>query len=112
MPEGDEKISKAIDDFCALISETGVIKQLLESLKSEPALLLGHINREYEQSGECVPDHRLLLGGFLGEDSLKALVEAGLVTREDGQYSIYCYTPTAAGKEQYQKLKASGFFKS
>jgi len=108
---GDEEILSALDDFYALISNTRVIKQLLESLKSEPALLLGHINREYERSGECVPDHRLLLGGFLGEDSLKVLVEAGLVTREPGQYSIYCYTPTAAGKEQYKTLKTSGFFR-
>lgn len=50
-----------------------------------------------------------MLGGFLGEDSLKALVEAGLVTKETGQYSVYSYTPTAAGKEQSLKLKASGF---
>lgn len=72
---------------------------------------MGYVCREYERSGQCVPDHRLLLGGFMGEDSLKALVEAGLVIKEAGQYSVYCYTPTAAGKAQYQKLKVSGFFR-
>jgi hypothetical protein len=105
------KISSALDDFSALLSRTVVIKQVLDSLTWEPALNLGHINREYEKSGQCVPDHLLQLGGFLGEDSLKALVDAGLVIRETSQYSIYCYTPTPAGREQYQKLKAAGFFK-
>ena len=102
-------ISDALDDFSALLARTGIVRQMLESLTREPAHIFGHICREYERSGQCVPDHRLLLGGFLGEDALKALVEAGLVTREAGQFSVYCYTPTAAGREQYQKLKAGGF---
>lgn len=101
----------ALDDFAALLAKTEVINQLLESLRQEPALILGHINREYEKSGQSVPDHRLLLGGFLGEDSLKALAAAGLVEKEPGQYSVYSYVPTAVGKEQYQKLKASGFYR-
>ena len=101
----------ALDDFTALLETTDVIKQVLKSLQEEPALILGHINREYEKSGESVPDHRLLLGGFLGEDSLKALVAAGLVEKEPGQYSVYSYVPTAVGKEHYQKLEASGFYR-
>ena len=100
-----------LDDFAALLETTDVIKQVLKSLQEEPALILGHINREYEKTGERVPDHRLLLGGFLGEDSLKALAAAGLVEKEPGQYSIYSYVPTAAGKEHYRKLEASGFFR-
>ncbi|RJQ40870.1 MAG: hypothetical protein C4555_00865 [Dehalococcoidia bacterium] len=104
------KVSSSLDDFNALLARTDVIRQLHESLVREPAYILGHICRIHEQSGQCVPDHRLLLGGFLGEDSLRALVEAGLVTKEVGQTSVYCYTPTAAGKEQYAKLKTGGLF--
>ena len=102
----------ALDDFMALLETTEVIKQVLSSLKEEPALLLGHINREFERSGESVPDHRLMLGGFLGEDSLKALVSAGLIQKEPGQYSVYRYQPTDKGKEYYEKLGESGFYRN
>lgn len=101
----------ALDDFAACLETTEVIRQLVKSLKEEPARLLGEINREYENSGESVPDHRLLPGSFLGDDSFKALEAAGLIIREAGQQSVYCYRPTAAGREYYQKLKASGFYR-
>ena len=101
----------ALDDFTALLATTEVIKQVLKSLREEPALLLGHISREYERTGESVPDHRLLPGSFLGEDSLKALASAGLITKEVGRHSVYSYEPTAVGREHYQKLEASGFYR-
>lgn len=101
----------ALDDFAALLAETDVIKQLSKSLKEEPAILLGHISREYEKSGQNVPDHRLLPGSFLGEDSLRALMAAGLITREPGEYSVYCYAPTTAGREFHRRLEASGFYR-
>ena len=103
----------AIDDFLASLEATEVMKQVLKSLREEPAHLLGDICREYEKTGQPVPDHRLQFFGYLGEVTPKILISAGLVRRLTGdRLSIYTYEPTPEGLEQYEKLKADGFFKS
>ena len=102
---------RAIDDFAALLETTEVMKQVLKSLKEEPAHLLGDICREYQQSGELVPDHRLQFFGYLGEASLEALLSVGLIRRyPGGRLSLHSYEPTAEGLEQYERLKADGFY--
>jgi hypothetical protein len=48
----------------------------------------------------------------LGEAALKALLSAGLIKRQPGRkLSLYSYEPTPEGLEQYEKLKADGFYK-
>ena len=102
---------RAIDDFAALIGTTEVMRQLLKNLREEPAYLLRDICREYERTGQLVPDHHLNPTGYSGEASLKALVSAGLLSRQTGdRFFLYAYEPTPAGLEQYERLKADGFY--
>jgi len=100
-----------IDDFAALLETTEVMKQVLKSLKEEPAHLLGDICLEYQKTGQSVPDHHLHFVGYLGEASLKALLSLGLISRHPGgRLSLYSYKPTAQGLEHYERLKADGFY--
>ncbi|MGD2065329.1 MAG: hypothetical protein PVI95_02650 [Dehalococcoidia bacterium] len=100
----------AIDDFARLIEATNVGKQILNSLKEEPARLLSRICREYNKTGTPVPDHNVGLYGFMGEAAIAALVSAGLIRKQPGgRTSLYCYEPTAEGISQYEKLKADAF---
>ena len=102
----------AIDDFVALIETTEAMKQVLKSLKEEPAHILGDICRGYQTTGQPVPDHHLHFAGYMGEATLRALLSAELIKRQPGgRLSLYCYEPTAEGLEQYEKLKADGFYK-
>ena len=103
----------AIDDFTAFLESTETMKQVLRSLREEPARLLGNICREYERAGQPVPDHRLQFIGYLGEFIADVLISAGLVKRQSGdRFSIYTYEPTPEGIKQYKNLKADGFYKS
>jgi hypothetical protein len=97
----------AIEDFCALIEATDVIRQIINSLKEEPAHLLAVICRDYETAHEPVPDHRVHATGYMGEAALSALISAGMVNRHSGGgMSLYAYEPTANGLAQHQNLKA------
>ena len=101
-----------IDSFAALVENTDVMKQVVKSLKEEPAHLLGDVCLEYQRTSQPVPDHRLHFVGYLGEAALKALLSAGLIKRQPGRkLSLYSYEPTPEGLEQYEKLKADGFYK-
>ncbi len=103
----------AIDDFITLLETTEVMQQVLKNLKEEPAHLLGDICQEYQRTGQSVPDHHLRLTGYMGEASLKALLSVGLIRRQTGgRRSVYSYEPTTQGLEQYEKLKADGFYQS
>jgi len=102
----------AFDDFAALVGATEVMKQVVKSLREEPVQLLGEICREYQRTGQAVPDHRLHFVGYLGEATLKALLSAGVIRRHPGgRLSLYSYEPTPEGLEQYERLKADGFYK-
>jgi len=101
----------AIDDFVTLLETTEVMKQVLKSLKEEPAHLLGDICREYQRTGQSMPDHHLQFVGYMGEAALKALLSAGLIRRQPGgRLSLYCYEPTSEGLAQYEKLKVDNFY--
>ena len=101
----------AIDDFVSLLETTEVMAQVLKSLKEEPAHLLGDICREYQRTGQSMPDHHLQFVGYMGEAALKALLSAGLIRRQPGgRLSLYCYEPTSEGLAQYEKLKADNFY--
>jgi hypothetical protein len=105
-------VMSAIDNFALLLETTEVMKQVLKSLKDEPAHLLGDICREYQITGQSVPDHRLQLKGYLGRAALTALLSVKMIKRQsEGTLSIYSYDPTSEGLEQYERLKAGGFYK-
>lgn len=100
-----------IDDFVTRLETTDVMQQVLRSLKEEPAFFLRDICRESQQTGQPVPDHRLQLIGYMGEAAVKALLAAGLIQQQPGgRQSLYTYEPTTEGLEQYEKLKAEGFY--
>jgi hypothetical protein len=100
----------SLDDLFALLENTEVMQQVRKSLKEEPAHLLCDICREYQKSGQPVPDHRLRFIGYMGEAAVRALLSAGLVKRQSGgRVSLYTYEPTAVGLGQYEKLKVDGF---
>ena len=100
-----------IDDFVALVESTEVIKQVLKSLKEEPAHLLGAICQEFQRAGQPVPDHHLHFVGYSGEAALKALLALELIRRQPGgRLSLYSYEPTPGGLEQYERLKADSFY--
>lgn len=101
----------ALDDFASRLANTDVLKQMLKSLREEPAYLLGNVCREYEKTSQPVPDHRLQSIGYMGEAGLRALLAAGLIKRQSGgMFSLYSYEPTAEGLQQYEKLKADDFY--
>jgi len=102
----------AFDDFATLLETTEVMKQVIKSLKEELAQLLGQICREYQTTGQPVPDHRLHFVGYLGEAAVKALLSAGLIRRYPGvRLCLYSYEPTPQGLEQFARLNADGFYK-
>jgi len=94
----------ALEDFVAAVKKTETMQALLQSLEEEPAKLLSAICKEYELSNKAVPDHHLHLGGYFGEAMLRALVSANLVTKERGEFSLYCYKPTEKGLELYKGM--------
>lgn len=101
----------AIDDFVHLLETTEVMKQVVRSLREEPAQLLRDICRHYQSTGRALPDHRLQHTGYMGEAALKALLSAGLARQNPGgRLSVYTYEPTPAGLEQFEKLKDDGFY--
>lgn len=98
-----------LDDFLSLLGKTEIMKQVEKSLKEEPVHILGVICKEQEKTGRPVPDYRLHLSGYIGEISIKALLQAGQITQQSGgRVSIYAYSPTEAGLKQYQSLKKAG----
>ena len=103
----------ALDDFTELLDNTEVMKQLMNTLKQEPAHLLGDICREFEKTGQAVPDHRMRTVGYMGEAAIRALVSVGLITRTSGGLlSLYLFEPTEEGLKHYKKLKDEGFYKT
>ncbi len=104
--------ARAVDEFFALLEKTETMQQVMNNLKEEPAQALGDICLEYQRTGKPVPDHRLLLTGYLGEAALRAFVSAGLIERlPGGTTSAYCYMPTAEGLKECEKMKAAGVYK-
>jgi hypothetical protein len=89
-----------------LIEATDVMKEVLRSLKEEPGHLLALICREYEKTGQPVPDHRLHCVGYMGEAALRALVSAGMIHRHaGGGLALYTYEPTVEGKSRCDGLE-------
>ncbi len=103
----------AVDDFLTLLEATEVMKQVLKNMREQPAHLMRNICREYNRTGQMVPDHNIQLAGYMGEVALKALIEAGFVKQKPGgRLSVFYYEPTEKGLEQYNNLETSGFYHS
>lgn len=97
------------DEFLSVLRSTTIMQQVEKGLREEPVHILEVICKENEKSGQPMPDYRLHLSGYIGEVSLKALLEAGLIKQESGgRVSIYIYSPTEAGLKYYHSFKEGG----
>ena len=85
---------EALERLAAL----GPLRQLAAELRAYPLRLLEQVITQAHARGGPVPDHLLRLDPFLGEASLRALVEGGFLLRAPGDRAIYAYTPTDAGR--------------
>ena len=102
----------ALDQLFALLETTEVMQHVVSSIKEEPAHLLGEVCREYQRTGQPLADYHLQFIGFMGEASLRALISAGLITRQPGgRVAIYSFAPTEEGLRYYQYLRAEGFYR-
>lgn len=94
-----------------VIRQTDAMAQALNCIEQEPLQLLGEICRQFEKAKEPVPDYNLHPSGYIGEVSLKALVEAGLVKSHAApRYSLFRYEPTEEGLKHYHKLSQAGYY--
>lgn len=101
----------AFREFVKEIKNTDVMGRVFGLMEKEPAYLLRMICDEFDTSGNALPDHRLQLNGFIEDISIKALVAAGFVNREDGgRLSLYKYSPTEKGMQEYRNLLKSGYY--
>jgi hypothetical protein len=81
----------------------GPLRQLAAELRAYPLRLLEQVTSQADARGGAVPDHLLRLDPFLGEASLRALVEGGYLSREAGERAIYAYAPTTEGRALVQR---------
>lgn len=89
------------------IMATAPMDELLGELRSYPLRLLLQILAEHRRRGIPVPDHSLDIVPYLGDTVLRALVDAGLVTRvDDTAYAIRAYLPTGEGLKLGAQLVA------
>jgi len=93
------------EDFVDTVNKTDTMKSFYRNLEQEPIKLLGSICKEYEETQKAVPAHHLNLAGYFSEVLLRALVSAGLVTKDpEDRYSLYGYTPTETGLKYYKGM--------
>lgn len=87
------------------------MEELVTSLEHEPLGLLAAICKAHEVQGGPIPDHRLPIQGYLGEISIKALVQTGLVTEEPStRDSIRAFVPTHKGSDYYLRLTKEDYY--
>lgn len=100
----------AHEDLIEKLKQTDVLQQVLGAFEKEPVILLHAICKEYKVSNEPVPDHHLLVSGYLKEVALRALLSAGLMERQPGsKLTVHAYKPTSAGMKYYQRLVNEGW---
>ena len=101
-----------LENFLSLVRKTEIMQQVEKSLGEEPVHILDVICKEHGKASQPVPDYHLRLSGYIGEVSLKALVQAGMITQQSGgRISVYSYSPTEEGLRQYQSLQKAGRLK-
>ncbi|MBI2934303.1 MAG: hypothetical protein HYY29_01910 [Chloroflexi bacterium] len=101
----------AYRDFLNEVKKTEVMEFLLKSIEQEPVRIFGIICRNYEKTGQAVPDHVLHPSGYIGELALKALTGAGLVKYLKGdRLALFRYEPTTEGLKVYKKMVKEGVY--
>ena len=89
---------KASADAESLLSELSPIRELMGEVRTYPVRLLQRICDLYAAREAPVPDYALHLAPYLGETSLRALIEGGYVElRDDTHVAVHAYVPTPSG---------------
>lgn len=82
----------------ATLSALGPIEELLGEVRTYPVALLRRICDLYAAREASVPDYALHLTPYLGETTLRALIEGGYVELEAQTHmAVHAYIPTPSG---------------
>ncbi len=91
MASRDQAFDAAVETLAGLAP----LRELALEVRTYPLRLLRLVYEQHKERGGPVPDHLLKLPTYLGETSLRALVEGGFLERsDDPQYALYAYAPT------------------
>ena len=89
---------KASADAESRLSELAPIRELMAEVRTYPVRLLQRICDLYTLRDTPVPDHALQLAPYLGETTLRALIEGGYVELRDHTHiAVHAYVPTPSG---------------
>jgi hypothetical protein len=106
MSEADH--NEALEEARYIISQLPPIRELADELHTYPVSLLRQVCEEHRHRNAAEPDHVLKLPPYIGETSLRALLEGGLVERvEDQRFAIHAYQPTQEGQAIIDRIDAA-----
>ena len=90
-----------------MINGSGPFRRLHEELEHYPMELFRQICTLFSLRKAPVPDYAVMLVPYLGEISLRALEECGLVEMSSrDMYAIRAFTPTSKGHELWSRMGA------
>ena len=99
------RYEKARAEFLEMINDSDPFRRMREELEQYPVQLFGQICALYSLRQAPVPDYAVVLVPYLGEMSLRALEECGLVERSDRDlHAIRAFTPTDKGQELWGRM--------
>jgi hypothetical protein len=89
----------ALDAAANELATLPPLHAMAEELRLYPVRLLEQVCEQAERRQGPVPDHTLTFLPYLGETTIRALVDGGYVERLDNvPYAIIAYLPTEAGR--------------
>ena len=102
----ERKYQAAQAELTEMINRSGPFNRLYEELEQYPAKLFRQICKLYEERKAAVPDYALILVPYMGEMSLRALEETGLIEKSDQDiFSMSAYTPTTKGQKLWGRME-------
>ncbi|MDA1173431.1 MAG: hypothetical protein O2826_02810 [Chloroflexi bacterium] len=88
------------------LSQLAPLAALSNELRDYPVRLLLQVCEQADKRKGPVPDHTLTFVPYLGETTIRALVEGGYVERlDDVPYAILAYMPTERGRALAASLR-------
>jgi len=101
------RLQSAKGEVSRMVSNSSSFRQLRGELNQYPVALFSRVCIMHRERKSPVPDHALGLAPYMGDLSLRALVESQLIERvERDDRSMHAYTPTAKGLEMWKRLEA------
>jgi hypothetical protein len=101
------RTQSAKGELVRMVTNSGPFRQLRDELNQYPLALFSRICGMHRDRKSPVPDYSLGLAPYMGELSLRALVESELIELVDrDSRSTHAYAPTAKGQEMWERLDA------